>query len=190
MKPAKDYINLLPREKKKEHGPWGPWLAALAVFVFAWGIVLGLTLRQRSELQDRLDAVLAQKKNLEQQLASVRAGLGLTAVQGASPERAALIQKLLSERVLWSKVFLQFSRIVPKGLWFDSLEGKTDGNAQITIRGGAFSYLTISEFMLAMEKSDYFEKPQLYSAQKSSFQGQDYVSFEIACGVKKDQGGQ
>ena len=109
---------------------------------------------------------------------------------GTSPEKAWLIQSILSERVLWSEVFKQFSLIVPRGLWFDSLEGNSTGKAEMKIRGGAFSYRTVSEFMLAMEKSPYFEKPQLLSAQKVMVQGQETVGFEIVCGVKKPQGAQ
>ena len=95
-----------------------------------------------------------------------------------------MIQNILSERVLWSDVFKEFSIIVPKGLWFDSLEGSSVGKAAIRIRGGAFNYRTVSEFMLAMEKSAYFEKPQLIFMQKAIQQSQETVGFEITCGIK------
>jgi Tfp pilus assembly protein PilN len=89
--------------------------------------------------------------------------------------------------VLWSEVFKQLSLIVPKGLWFDYLEGIADGTTRIKIKGGAFSYLSIADFMLSMEKSGYFERSQLSYAQKVLVQGQDVVGFEIICGMKKEQ---
>jgi len=101
-------------------------------------------------------------------------------------QQAALINSLLQERVLWSEVFKQFSFIVPKGLWFDNLEGNTDGRAEIKIKGGAFNYLSVAEFMLSMEKSAFFEKPQLVYAQKAVVQGQDVIGFEILCIIKRE----
>ena len=99
--------------------------------------------------------------------------------------KAALVNRLLGDRVLWSEVFKQFSLLVPKGLWFDSLEGSSAGKAEIRLRGGSFNYVSVAEFMLAMEKSGYFEKPQLMFAQKSMVQGQEVVGFEIVSGIRK-----
>jgi hypothetical protein len=42
--------------------------------------------------------------------------------------------------------------------------------------------------MLAMEKSPYFEKPQLMFVQKAAVKGQETVGFEIVCGIKKTPG--
>jgi hypothetical protein len=73
-------------------------------------------------------------------------------------------------------------------LWFDSLEGTASERAEIRIRGGAFNYLSVAEFMLVMEKSGYFENPQLAYAQKAVVQGQDVIGFEIICGIKRARG--
>jgi len=188
MKTEKEYINLLPSKKKKPARAAGPWLAVGTLFVLVWLILFGLKAKQWIELQARLESLMPQKQFLEQQAAALRAELGLTTAAGGSPEQAALIQSLLKERVLWSEVFQQFSRIIPRGIWFDSLEGSSVGEAEIKIRGGAFNYRLISDFMLAMEQSGYFEKPELVFAQKATLQGRDIVGFELHCGVKKSQG--
>lgn len=189
MKKTKDYINLLPPEGKKPGCAVSKGALVLALFVLGWLAVLGWQMKQMLDLRSRLNTLSIKKQALQQQLAAIHQELGLTLPAGTSPEKAAVIQTILSERVLWSEVFRQFAMMVPKGLWFDSLEGSAVGKAEIKVRGGAFNYLTVAEFMLAMEKSPYFEKPQLMFAQKAVVQGKDVVAFEIVCGIKKAQGG-
>lgn len=188
MKPVKDYINLLPLEEKKSmsFATWGVLLAVL--FLLMWLGFFGSQVRQYRLLQNRLAALGEQKKSLQQQADALRKELAIVSPTGMTRDKAALIQDILKERVLWSQVFKQLSLIVPKGLWFDYLEGIADGKAQIKIKGGALSYLSIADFMLSMEKSGYFEDPQLSYAQKSVVQGQDVVGFEIIFGMKKAQG--
>jgi Tfp pilus assembly protein PilN len=189
MKTAKEYINLLPSKEKKPANATRPWLVAGTLFVLVWLVLFGLKAKQWINLQARLESLMPQKQALEQQLTASRADLGLTTASGGGAEQIALIQSLLKERVLWSEVFQQFSRIIPRGIWFDSLEGSSIGEAEIKIRGGAFNYRLISDFMLAMEQTGYFEKPELVFAQKATLQGREIVDFEIHCGVKKSQGG-
>lgn len=188
MKTVKEYINLLPPKEKKTAKASSPLLVAGTLFVLVWLVLFGLKAKQWMDLQAGLESLMPQKQALEQQFAAIRAELGLTAAPGANPEQAALIQSLLKERVLWSEVFQQFSHIIPRGVWFDSLEGSSIGTAEIKIRGGAFNYRLISDFMLAMEQTGYFEKPELVFAQKATLQGRDIVGFEIHCNVKKSQG--
>jgi Tfp pilus assembly protein PilN len=187
LKSAKDYINLLPQEEKKptSFATRGVLLALL--FLLVWLGLFGWQAKQQSGLKERLAALTAQKQSLRQQGDVLRKELGITAGSTALG-KAALVQSLLEERVLWSSVFLQFSRIVPKGLWFDSLEGSAAGKAEIKIRGGAFNYAAVTEFMVSMEKTGYFEFPQLSYAQKAVTQGHDVVGFEIISGIKKTQG--
>ena len=188
MKTAKEYINLLPSKEKKPTKTLSPWPVAGTLFILVWLVLFGLKAKQWMDLQGRLESLMPQKRILEQQVVSIRDELGLTTTSGANPEQASLIQSLLKERVLWSDVFQQFSRIIPHGVWFDSLEGSSVGEAEIKIRGGAFNYRLISDFMLAMEQTGYFENPELVFAQKSTVQGRDVVEFEIHCGVKKSEG--
>lgn len=188
MKPAKDYINLLPQEAKKPSlfATWGVLLAL--VFVLVWLGLFGRQVWQYRALQNRLNSLNAQKQELQQQADALRKELAVVSPSGMTRDKAALIQDVLKERVLWSEVFKQLSLIVPNGLWFDFLEGISEGKAEIKIKGGAFSYLSIADFMLSMEKSGYLEDPQLSYAQKTVVQGQDVVGFEIICGMKKEQG--
>jgi hypothetical protein len=113
----------------------------------------------------------------------LRKELAVVSPTGMTKDKASLIQDILKERVEWSAVFKHLSVIVPKGLWFDYLEGIADGKAEIKIKGGAFNYFSISDLMLTMERSGYFENPQLSYAQKVIVQGQDVVGFEIICGI-------
>ena len=185
MKMVKDYINLLPREEKKAADPGGTMKVLLIIFVLAWGGLFGWQGKLAWDLQEHMTTIAWQKYELLQQLDAMYKELGIPAPTGTAQQRSALIYSLLGERVLWSEVFKQFSRTVPKGLWFDNLEGSTAGRAAIKIKGGAYNYLSVAEFMLAMEKSNYFERPQLLYAQKNVVQGQDVIGFEITCGIKK-----
>lgn len=188
MKPVKDYINLLPREEKKPFSFEKRGILLALLFVLVWLGLFGLQVREYRLFQKRFAALSAQRQNLQSQEDSLQKVLAAVSPKGMTRDKAALIQDILHERVLWSEVFKQFSRIVPSGLWFDYLEGIADGKAQIKIRGGAFSYVTIADFMASMEKSGYFVSPQLSYAQKSVVQGQDIVGFEIICDLKKSGG--
>jgi Tfp pilus assembly protein PilN len=188
MKSEKDYINLLPREETS--GRAVEILSAIFIlFIAAWIAVFGALLLQRRSEQAKVAALLLQKQSLQQQLIALQKELGLTGAAGMNADKAALIKSLLGERVLWSDVFKQFARIVPRGMWFDSLEGSSAGKAEIKIRGGAFNYDTVSQFLLDMGKSGFFEKPQLNFAQKSVVRGRDVVAFEITSGIRKSAGG-
>jgi Tfp pilus assembly protein PilN len=187
MKKVKDYINLLPPEEKAPRRVVNKMALGAVLFVLVWVAVFGWQAKQYMDLRSTLASRTMKKEALQQQIASIFKDLGILLPPGTSPEKAWLIQSLLSERVLWSEVFKQFAMIVPQGLWFDSLEGTSTGKAEIKIRGGAFNYPTVSAFLLAMEKSPYFDKPQLLFAQKAVVQGRETVGFEIVCGIKKVQ---
>jgi Tfp pilus assembly protein PilN len=188
MSSVKDYINLLPREEKKPSVVMSRGGLVAILFTLVWLGLFGWQVKRHGEADRRLATLLGQRQALQQQANVVLKELGITASAGTSPERAALIQSLLDDRVLWSQVFKQFSQIVPKGLWFDGLEGATTGKVEIRIKGGAFTYLAVAEFMSAMDKSGYFTNPQLSYAQKVMAQGQEIVGFEIISGIKKNQG--
>lgn len=187
MASVKDYINLLPREEKKASLAMGQGGPLVVLFLLVWIGLFGWQVKRQWEADRRLATVQGQRQELQQQASAMLKEIGL-ATGGSSPERAALIKSLVDDRVLWSEVFKQFSQIVPKGLWFDGLEGNTTGKVEIRIKGGAFTYLAVAEFMSAMDRSGYFANPHLSYAQKSVVQGQEIVSFEIVSGIKKKQG--
>jgi Tfp pilus assembly protein PilN len=188
MKPAKDYINLLPQREKGPAIVTNRGYLIAILFIMIWVGLFGWQAKQQWDLKRRLAPLGVQQQALQQQADAMRKELGITSPGATSPEKAALIQTLLEERVLWSEVFKQFSFLVPKGLWFDSLEGNTAGNtAELRLRGGAYSYRTIAEFMLSMEKSGYFNNPRLSFARNTVVQGQEIVNFEVTSGILKKQ---
>jgi Tfp pilus assembly protein PilN len=188
MKRQNDYINLLPRAERKPSLVASTGFLVSLAFVVAWLAVFGWQAKKQHDLKEKLAILNARKQVLSRLLTAERRELGLAGA-GLSLKKLSLIKELLGERVLWSEVFQQFSQIVPRGVWFDSLEGNADGTAGITIKGGAYTYAVVSTFMLALQKTAFFENPQLVFAQKTKVQGRDVVGFEIVCGVKKAQGG-
>jgi Tfp pilus assembly protein PilN len=187
MKTAKEYINLLPPGARNEDGFGSIWWTGAAVFLVLWLVLFGVKAKELRDAHSRIAALRPQKQSLASELAAIRAELGLTPEQGAAGGKTELIRSLVRERVLWSEVFHQFARIIPRGVWFDSFEGSSADKAEIRIRGGAFNYRLISDFMLSMEQSGYFSKPELLFAQKAVVQGHDVVAFEIRAGVKRAQ---
>lgn len=189
MKPLKDYINLLPQEKKKPSLFATRGFLLVLAFILVWLGLLGQQAWQYRTLLGRLSALDAQKQGLQQQADFLRQELAVVSPTGMTKDKAALIQDILKERVQWSAVFKHLSVLVPEGLWFDYLEGIADGKAEIKVKGGAFNYFSISDLMLSMERSGYFVNPQLSYAQKVVIQGRDVVGFEIICGMNKEQEG-
>lgn len=187
MPSVKDYINLLPREGKKPSLVMNRGGLLAILFTLVWLGLFGWQVYRQWDVDRRLATLLGQRQALRQQADVVIKELGIAAA-GSTPEKAALVKSLLDDRVLWSEVFKQFSQIVPRGLWFDGLEGNTAGKVEIRIKGGAFTYLAVAEFMSAMDKTGYFANPQLSYAQKAVVQGQDVIGFEIISGIKKNRG--
>lgn len=184
MKTAKEYINLLPRKEKGPIAAPNIRTAGTALVLVFWLVLFGVKAKQWWDVRQKLGVLAPQQVSLERDLAALRASLGLT----TGSEQGALIRSLLKKRVLWSEVFQQFARIIPRGVWFDSLEGTSADAAEVRIRGGAYDYRLISDFMLSMERTEYFVKPELMFAQKTVVQGHDVISFEIRCGVRRTQG--
>jgi Tfp pilus assembly protein PilN len=184
VKSANDYINLLPHEEKP-FGRINAWSLTAALFAVAWLTVFGVKFAQRRELKADLVALDGRKQEVKRQLTGLQKELGLELQSGMSPGKASLIRSLLGERVPWSQVFRQFSRTVPRGMWFDSLEGRAGENPEVRIRGAALAYGVLDEFMRALGASQYFEQPELSFAQKTVVQGREAVSFELVCRIRK-----
>jgi Tfp pilus assembly protein PilN len=189
MSMTKDYINLLPKRKKQRLPRAGRWTLSALLFVLAWSLVLGVEGIELYRFRSKAAALETTKQARLQELNLLYKELGIIGSEEMSRETSAIITSLMSERVLWSRVFREFSRIVPQGLWFDSVEGTAAERAEIKIRGAAFSYLTISEFLRSMETTGFFRSPQLMFAQKAVHQGHDVIAFEILCIVQKGGSG-
>jgi Tfp pilus assembly protein PilN len=184
MKAVKDYINLLPKEEAKPAGRGRKAVVYAVLFALAWGGVIGRQWKQAKDFKDQMRSLAFRKQALQQELEALYRDLGIAAPSGMDRNQTELISSLVRDRVLWSEVFREFSHIVPKGLWFDNLEGTAGPRPEIKIKGGAFNYLSVSEFLQALAQSAFFTSPQLLYAQKVTMQGRDVIGFEISCGVR------
>ncbi len=72
--------------------------------------------------------------------------------------RMRVIEELQSNRPAIVHLFDDLARIVPEGLYIESLEQK---GSVITIKGSAQSNARVSAFMRALEASDWFKDPAL-----------------------------
>ena len=187
MRNAKDFINLLP---VREKGPFPRVRTALLLampFVLLWVAAFGLQVKRAWDLRSEQASLVMKQEELARELAGLQKELGPAAALGFTRQKDLLIRDLLNERVLWSEVFKQFSRIVPRGIWFDSLEGSSPGRTEVKIKGGAFNYQILAQFMHALDKSAFFMNPQLRYAQKTVVRGRDSVRFEILCETRRGE---
>jgi type IV pilus assembly protein PilN len=69
-----------------------------------------------------------------------------------------VIEELQSNRPAIVHLFDELAKIIPEGLYIDSLEQKS---GSITITGQAQSNARVSAFMRALEESKWFKKPSL-----------------------------
>jgi len=72
--------------------------------------------------------------------------------------RMRVIEELQSNRPAVVHLFDELARIVPEGLYIETLDQK---GTTISIKGKAQSNARVSAFMRALEESDWFKKPAL-----------------------------
>ncbi len=185
MKIVKDQINLLPIEEKRD-SPFlkNGYLLGIVVLL-GWIAAFGVQFKREWDVKQELVSLTEQKQKLFPELSRLEKEFGPASDLAKKRQKEALVEDFLTERVLWSEVFKQFSRLVPKGLWFDNLEGSSSGKTEIKIKGGALNYSALSQFMLSLEASGYFINPQLRFAQKVTVKGRDLVNYEILCETKR-----
>ena len=95
-------------------------------------------------------------------------------------DRMKVIQDLQGTRPLVVHVFDQLVRTLPDGVFYQALQRK--GN-KIEINGIAESNNRVSSLMRRLDKSDWFENPNLTSVQAAPNYGDQASDFKMAVGI-------
>jgi type IV pilus assembly protein PilN len=152
-------INLLPwrdeyrQEKKRE---FFSILVLASIFAsliaFLWLNHLDSQIDGQKKRNDMLAAEIAQLENKVKDIAKLRKR------REQLETRITIIQDLQFNRPLVVRYFDEFARAVPEGLYFSKLDRKGD---KFSVQGITESNNRVSSLMRNLDRSDWFEAPNL-----------------------------
>lgn len=128
------------------------WVGALVGVFFVFLLVFYVQDEKKQSLLKReVDAILQQREQLQQQMAA----LSTMTLSGEKIHSFLTEEALMKERVAWSRVLIEVSRVVPEGVWITGLENNV-GEA-VRFDGFAVSYQKVTELMSLLEASSMFQ---------------------------------
>lgn len=178
-------INLLPwredyrQEKQKEFLTIVGGVAALAVLiVFGWDRwVVG-----RVDWQNDRNALLTREiAVLEERVKEIK---DLKERRAQMLERMEVIQALQGNRPEMVKIFDEFVRATPDGVYFEKMSRNLEG---IALVGYAESNNRISALMRQLDASDTFAEPNLTKVEANTALGEQGSRFELHVKLSKAQ---
>ncbi|TAK07769.1 MAG: hypothetical protein EPO39_05860 [Candidatus Manganitrophaceae bacterium] len=128
-------------------------------------------------LKREVDAILQQRQQLEQQMAS----LGVLSGEKNGAGRLLTVEAILKERIAWSRVLVEVSRVVPEGVWITALENSAEKGVRLD--GFALSYPKVTDLMSSLEVSPLFQDVLLDFSRQNS--GERRVDFSIHTRLKQ-----
>ncbi len=152
-------INLLPwreAQRKQKKQEFFTLLGMAAILMLA--VVGGVHVYMASLIDNQTarNGILKQEiKLVEKKIEEIKA---LEKQKEQLIARMRVIEELQSNRPAVVHLFDELARIVPEGLYIESLEQK---GSKITIKGNAQSNARVSAFMRALEESVWFKNPSL-----------------------------
>jgi type IV pilus assembly protein PilN len=153
------HINLLPwrealRKQKKQD-----FIVTVVVFAGIMGaVVLGVHLYMGSLIDNQIsrnDTLKREITEIEKKIEEIK---NLEKQKEQLIARMRVIEELQSNRPAIVHLFDELAKIIPEGLYVDSLEQK---KGSVIIKGQAQSNARVSAFMRALEESEWFKKPSL-----------------------------
>ncbi|WP_373187180.1 PilN domain-containing protein [Halopseudomonas sp.] len=179
-------INLLPwREQLREERKKEFMTVLVLIIIFAGGLVF---LGDRY-LNGKIDHQNARNEFLQKEITLLEARIKeieqLQARRTQLLDRMKIIQDLQGNRPIIVRVFDEFARTLPDGVYFDSLqmEGST-----INVDGRAESNSRVSNLMRQMDASEWLTSPNLTAVRAVTSGGLDQANiFELS--VKQTEPG-
>ncbi|MCW8918258.1 MAG: PilN domain-containing protein [Gammaproteobacteria bacterium] len=153
------HINLLPwrealRKQKKQD-----FFAVVAIFS---GIMIAVVIAAHLYMASLIDNQIARNETLKREITQIDKKIkeikDLENQKEQLIARMRVIEELQSNRPAIVRLFDELAKIIPEGLYIDSLVQK---NGSITITGQAQSNARVSAFMRALEESAWFKQPSL-----------------------------
>lgn len=152
-------INLLPwreEERKRKKKEFLGIVGGAAVLMCIVGLVTHLFIAGMIEYQGSRNAYLqAEIKKVDAKIKEISE---LENKKEQLIARMRVIESLQSNRPEVVHLFDELVRLVPEGLYIQSIQQK---GKNLTIKGRAQSNARVSAFMRGLEGSDWFEAPQL-----------------------------
>lgn len=152
-------INLLPwrdeyrQEKKREFFSVLVLASIFACLIaFLWHNYTNSQIDAQKQRNDLLKSEIAQLENKVKEIEQLRKR------REQLESRIAIIQDLQFKRPLVVRYFDEFVRAVPEGLYFNKLSRKGD---KFSVEGVTESNNRVSTLMRSLDRSDWFEAPNL-----------------------------
>lgn len=175
------HINLLPwREERRQElrKEFLVVLAGTAVFALLVVLVANRVYSGWIDNQGNRNAYL--QRNIDELSNQVKEIKELEAKRRQLIDRMKVIQDLQGTRPLVVHIFDEMVRTLPDGVFYQSL-GRTEQS--IEINGIAESNNRVSSLMRQMDKSEWFENPNLTSVQAAPEYGDQASAFKMAVGI-------
>lgn len=175
------HINLLPwREERRQElrKEFLVMLAGTAVFAVLALIVTNRVYSGWIDNQNSRNAYL--QRNIDELNNQVKEIKELEAKRRQLIDRMKVIQDLQGTRPLVVHVFDEMVRTLPDGVFYQSL-GRSDKTIEIS--GVAESNNRVSSLMRQMDKSEWFENPNLTSVQAAPEYGDQASAFKMTVGI-------
>lgn len=176
-------INLLPwreafrTEKQKEFLSLVVVVLVVAVLVaFGWDRVVSNQIDSQNSRNQQLNTEIAK---LDKQVAEIKE---LKARRQDLLDRMQVIQELQGNRPEIVKIYDEFVRAVPDGVYFTKMIRK---DSQISLVGYAESNNRVSSLMRRLDASYKFSEPNLTKVQDSDVLGEDGSQFQMRVKILK-----
>jgi type IV pilus assembly protein PilN len=178
-------INLLPWREELRQELKKEFLVILAgTVVFALVVLLATNRVYNSWIDNQNNRNSYVQRNIDELNRQVEEIKTLEAKRRQLLDRMKVIQDLQGTRPLVVHVFDEMVRTLPDGVFYQSL-ARSDTTIDIT--GVAESNNRVSSLMRQLDKSDWFESPNLTSVQAAAEFGEQASSFKMTVKVSPPQ---
>lgn len=129
-------------------------------------------------LKREVDSILQQREQLQQQMASLGV---LPEEKSGGAGHPPTVEEILKERIAWSRVLVEVSRVVPEGVWITAFENSAEKGVRLD--GFALSYPKVTDLMSSLEASPLFKDVLLDFSRQNS--GERRVDFSVHTRLKQ-----
>lgn len=158
-----------------------PWHASFLIFLVLVPLVVGYMWYQQGNRAEKLDTRLEEALADSARLADLRAlGDSIRSRQTEIRSRVDLVKELDQNRFAWPHLMDELSRALPQEAWLTQIS-RTSAlpDLQIEVRGAGTSALIVTDFVRALERSQFFTEVRIVDSERrqsgSGVQGQAFT---------------
>ncbi|MBI3804795.1 MAG: PilN domain-containing protein [Nitrospirae bacterium] len=113
--------------------------------------------KKQISLKREVDAILQQREQLQQKISSLTSSLTPidNILEETTLKKSRGLESLLKENIVWSRVLVEVSRIVPEGVWVTQFENNAAEGVRVD--GFTLSYQKVTDLISSMEGSPLFQ---------------------------------